>query len=192
MPESKQDPANNAEAASETPWRFHSDTAPTQNHSTQQKQSTASTIKWSASEFIEHQKNADWYLLLIIASAVLAAAVYLFTKDIISVVMIVVVAIVFGIFAARKPRVLNYQIDETGIHIEAKFYPYANFKSFAVVSEDTINSIWLMPLKRFMPILTIYFAPDDEQKIISVLGNFLPVETHQPDPIDRLMHRLRF
>ena len=98
----------------------------------------------------------------------------------------------FGVFAARKPRVLDYQVDNAGVKIGPKFYAYGNFKAFAIVNEGAVESVWLMPLKRFMPILTIYFAPDDEQKIIDVLGNFLPVQSHQPDPIDRLMHQLRF
>jgi hypothetical protein len=49
-----------------------------------------------------------------------------------------------------------------------------------------------MPLKRFMPILTIYFEQKDESKIVAVLGQFLPVESHQLDAVDRLMHKLRF
>lgn len=175
-----------------TPWQFKADTPASGSDSTAPAPVSVKPVKWTASEFIEHNKGSEWYLLLVIGGAVLAAGVYLFTKDVISVVMVVIVAIMFGIFAARKPRVLEYQVDNTGVHIGPKFYPYANFKSFAVISEDSINSIWLMPLKRFMPILTIYFAPGDGQKIIDVLGNFLPVQSHQPDPIDRLMHRLRF
>ena len=106
--------------------------------------------------------------------------------------MIVVVAVIFGIFAARRPRELKYQLDSTGLRIGDKTYPYGNFKSFSVVNEEAVKSIWLMPLKRFMPIITIYFAPQDGDKITGMLANFLPFQEHQLDPVDKLMHRLRF
>ncbi len=174
-----------------TPWQFKADNSsngPVSNP----RSISVQPVKWTASEFIEHNKGSEWYLMLAVGAVLLAAGIYLITKDVISAAMIVIVAIIFGIFASRKPRVLEYQVDGSGIHIGPKFYPYASFKSFAVISEDSINSIWLMPLKRFMPIITVYFAPNDGQKITAVLGNFLPVQNHQPDPIDRLMHRMRF
>ena len=173
-------------------WQFHAETSTNAKPVTSAQPPKSTTVKWTASEFIEHNKGADWYTMLIIGGVLLAAVIYLLTKDIVSVVMTVIVAIVFGVFAAHKPRVLEYQIDGTGINIGPKSYAYSNFKSFALVSEDTINSIWLMPLKRFMPIITVYFAPEDEKKILEVISNYLPVQNHQPDPIDRLMHKLRF
>ena len=192
MEEPKKTEGQNKEPAPKSPWQFSADTPPGGSSSSAPVQASTKPVKWTASEFIEHNKSADWYLTLGIGGAVLAAGIYLLTQDVISVVMVIIVAVIFGIFAARKPRVLEYQVDELGMHIGAKFYPYSSFKSFAVVSEDSINSIWLLPLKRFMPILTIYFAPDDNQKIIDTLGKYLPIQNHEPDFVDRLMHKLRF
>jgi hypothetical protein len=49
-----------------------------------------------------------------------------------------------------------------------------------------------MPLKRFMPPLSLYMDPADEEKIVDVLADYLPVEQREQDPIDKLMRRLRF
>ena len=151
-----------------------------------------SGVNWTASEFIAHDKNGGWYGLLAAGALVLAAAIFLLTRDKMSSAVVVVVAIIFGISAARKPRELEYLVDEHGIRIATKDYPYATFRSFSIVQEGEVESIWLMPLRRFMPIVSIYFDPNDGEKIVDILSQFLPIEDRQPDAVDRLMHRIRF
>jgi hypothetical protein len=175
----------------ETNWQFNADNSPHAAETVQPAQSNG-PVRWTASEFIQHDKTAIWYLGLIAGAAILAALIFLLTKDKISTAIIIVVAIVFGIFAGRRPRELEYQVDDSGIHIGQKSYTYADFKSFAIVEEEALESIWLMPLKRFMPIITIYFAPNDGQKIVDTLSSYLPVAEHKLDSVDKLMHRLRF
>lgn len=149
-------------------------------------------VNWSASEFIAHDKTAGWYGLLMVGGVIFAGLVYLLTKDVISTSVVGVVIVVFGIFAARKPRELSYSVDNQGVHIGEKFYPYSGFRSFSIVQEEAIESIWFSPLKRFTPMLAIYFAPDDGPKIVDVLSDNLPLENRELDVVDRLMHRLRF
>jgi hypothetical protein len=55
-----------------------------------------------------------------------------------------------------------------------------------------MNSVNFLPLKRFMPIVSAYFAPQDEDKIANTIGEHLPMEEHKIDSIDRLAQRLRF
>lgn len=152
---------------------------------------TAATT-WTASEYIEHNKGFGWYALLFLAAVVLAAAAYLISRDIVSTAAIGVIAVIFAVAAARKPRVLTYRLDESGLTIGQKFYPYNNFKSFTLVQQGAFPSITFMPLKRFMPSLSIYFAPGDQQKILDALSKHLPMEQSQGELVDRLMHRLRF
>jgi len=173
-------------------WEYHADENTDTSQAQQRPATSGEPVSWTASEFIAHQKNASWYGLLVVGALVASALVFLLTKDKISVAMIVIVAITFGAFASRQPRVLQYQLNEGGLNIGDKFYPYALFKSFAVIQEDGLESISLIPLKRFMPILSIYFAPDDADKIVNMLGDYLPHEDRQADAIDRLMRRLRF
>src|SRR5665213_85059 len=93
------------------------------------------TISWTASEFIAHQKSAGWYGVLATGTIIVATAVYFLTKDKISTIAVVVVAGAFGFYAARQPRQLEYRLDNGGVGIGHKYYPYASFRSFAVVPE---------------------------------------------------------
>jgi hypothetical protein len=149
-------------------------------------------IQWSASEFIEHDKRPGWFMVLGIGALVVAVIIYFVTRDIIAPVAIGVAALLFGVVAARKPRTLEYAIDNTGVHIDSKSYGYDLFKSFSVLEEGALSSIQLAPLKRFMPPLSLYYPPEQEDEIVATLGDYLPHEDRQHDPIDRLMRRVRF
>jgi hypothetical protein len=97
-----------------------------------------------------------------------------------------------GYFGSHKPRQLHYQIDGEGLTIENKFYDYGGFMSFSVLPEGAISSIIFLSHKRFLPPLTIYYDPADEQKIIDTLSARIPLEPGRRDAIDRLITRIRF
>lgn len=151
------------------------------------------SVSWTASEYIAHHKSFGWFLVLAVGAAATGGLVYLITdKDLIPTIVVLIFAVGFGAMAARQPRVLRYSLDDHGVHIENKFYPYSTFRSFNVIEEGAIKSIVLIPLKRFMMSLTLYFAPDDEEKILSVLSKVLPLENRGYDVVDRFMHKIRF
>ncbi len=152
----------------------------------------ASDVSWSASEFIAYHKSVGWYLLVLMIVILLAAAAYGLTKDKISSGSIVIIGIMFVVFASRKPRVLTYQVNESGIRIGEKALAFSTLRSFAVIDEGNFRSIMLLPMKRFMPPISMYFEPQDEDKIANALGNYLPKEDRKQDTIDRFMHKIHF
>ncbi len=149
-------------------------------------------IAWSASEYVSHQKGAGWFSALILVVAILSGGVYLLTRDVVSTVVVAVIGASFGIFALRKPEVLDYSVDEKGIYIGPKFYAYHLFKSFSLLEEDALHSILLVPQRRFDLPISVYYAVADESKIVGVIGNHLPHEERAVPPIDRLMSKIHF
>jgi hypothetical protein len=149
-------------------------------------------ISWTASEFISHDKSSGWYGTLALVAAIIAAFVYLTTKDMISTTVVIIAALAFAAVAGRKPRQLQYRLDINGITIGNKHLSYSTFKSFSMVSEGAYPSIVFRPLKRFAPLTTIYYAPADQGKIISLISEHLPLEEHKPDAVDNMMRRIRF
>lgn len=149
-------------------------------------------ITWTASEFIEHNKGFGWYALLALATIVLAGLIFLLTRDKMTTTVVIVAGIIFGVYAARKPRTLNYRLDAHGLTIGEKFYDYGQFRSFTVVREGIFSSVDFMPLKRFMPILTIYYEPKDEPKIARLLSERLPTDFRKRDWFEQLMHQIRY
>lgn len=158
----------------------------------QQQPTPSGSISWTASEFVAHQKSGGWYGLLALAAILTAAGIWLITRDAVSSVVILFAAFVFGFYAKRQPRELDYQLDADGLTIAQKLYPYGGFRSFAVMDEGAFSSVVFMPLKRFAPLVTIYYAPEDEEQIVALLSDRLPMEDRKKDAIDRLMWRIRF
>ncbi len=149
-------------------------------------------VSWSASEFIHNHKGFGWYALLILATLVLGVVVYFATKDLMSVIVIAVASVAFGYLAMHKPRELPYRVDGTGIYIGEKFYNFSAFKSFSVLQEGPVGCINLLPLKRLMPEISVYYPLDEEDKIIEILLESLPNEQRKEQGVDRLMKRIRF
>lgn len=151
-----------------------------------------STITWTASEYIDHSRGPSWYLALIVSTILLAIAIYLVTKDYFASGVIVVVGLIVGVFSTHKPKQVSYELSSSGLKAGEKVYPMSLFRSFALIREGALSSVNLIPIKRFMPPLSIYFDPSDGPKIIAILGDHLPLEEGGLDAIERLSRRLRF
>lgn len=150
------------------------------------------SIVWTASEFVAHEKSASWYGSLALAAIFGAGLIYLLTKDVVSSGVIIFCAVIFGIYAARKPRQLQYIISDQGFSIGQKHFSFQEFQSFTVAQDGAFSSIIFRPLKRFATLKTIYYAPEDEELIVDILADCLPYEDHAPDAVDQLMRRIRF
>jgi hypothetical protein len=149
-------------------------------------------VTWSAAEFIAHHKDIRWYLSVIGITIVLAAIVRLLTGDNISTVMLVIIGVFFCLTAARKPRTLNYSLNEDGILIGERFMPYSDFRSFSVIHDGQLANIELVPMKRFMPLVSIYCSAEAEDDAIDTLADFLPYEERTHSVVDRFARRIRF
>ena len=153
---------------------------------------TDTAVVWTASEFIAHEKSAGWYGALFGCAILAAAFVYLLIRDAISAGVVIVGAVFLAVYAGRQPRQLEYRIDEHGFNIGPKRFSFAHYRSFTIAPDGAFSSVVLMPLKRFATTATLYYAPQDEDKIMSILGATLPFQEHHPDPIDTFMRRIRF
>lgn len=148
-------------------------------------------MRWTASE-ASHARPSGWMGMLIGGTVVLAILVYLLTRDVINAGAIVLAGLLFGAYSTRRPQTVHYQLDETGIVIGQKRYPYNQFRSFAVEEGGQFHNIMLMPLKRFMPMLSLGYSPEQEQEIIGVLAERLPMETFRRDAMDAISRKLKF
>lgn len=149
------------------------------------------TISWQASEYIHHQKGFLWFagfggVVVVLVGVAVWLQAWTF------VALIIVMAIAFLVYALRKPRALQYILTPDDIQIGHKAYHYKDFRAFGIIPDGDIFSVQLIPVKRFMPAITIYFEEKDGERIVDALGTHLPMEQLEHDAVDRLMRRLRF
>jgi hypothetical protein len=146
---------------------------------------------WTATEYIDHNRGAGWYLLLLLATGALAAGAYFLTKEYFTVGIIVAIGIILLVYASQKPKQVTYELSNAGLRVGDKLYAYSLFKSFSLMHDGGLNSVQLTPLKKLMPPISAYYKAEDEEKITDILGQHLPFEEAQPSSIDRLSRRLR-
>lgn len=149
-------------------------------------------ITWTASEFHVHEKSASWYLVLAIATIGVAAVLYLWTKSIVTPVVIVMCGAILGIYARHRPGELNYAMNRHGIRVGSKQYLYDDFQLFIVTPDSSIPEVTLIPVKRFMPTLSVRYTPETADKVLGMLSDYLPFEERRPDFVDSLMRHIRF
>lgn len=179
------------EADQQTGWQFRKEDLSAKPTSVPPS-SLRDVLSWTASEYAAHAKSSAWYVQLLLVTVIACALSYLLMHDWVVVATIIIAAVLFGIAAGKKPRVLNYGVTNAGVIIGQKQYPYGLFKSFSVIQEGPIRSIFLMPAKRFNPPMSMYYPPEEERSILETLGTHLPQEAREQDAIDRFMHKIRF
>ncbi len=148
-------------------------------------------VSWSAPEFEYHPKGAGWYLLTVVI-VLAGAGVAVLTKQWISIGVIAAMAIAIVVYAARKPRELEYHLDATGVTIEQRRLSFAQFESFAVIHHEKWQEIDLDPIRRFMPRITMPIIAQQEDEIVATLAAHLPQVDREPDLIERVTRRLKF
>jgi len=153
---------------------------------------SVTSVSWEASEYLQHDKDYLWLLMLIVVTALLSSLSYYLLSDVFSVAIIVLVAFTLAIYAYRKPRTLSYQINDEGLRVAERLYGYDQFSSFSIIDEGAVRSIYFEPIKRFMPPITIYYDQTNEEHVREVLANYLPYRERKLDLVDRLFKKLRF
>lgn len=150
------------------------------------------SISWTASEFVEYSKSGGWHIGLVAISIVAAAIIWLITKDVITPIVVIIAGGALSLYGAKRPKQLQYSLNNDGLDVGQRHYNFGDFKAFSVVAEGAIETIVLTPTKRFAPLTTIYYDPDDGDAIADVISRHLPYKERQADPIDKLLNRIRF
>lgn len=152
----------------------------------------APALTWTTGGLSVAHKSSGWYAALLGGSVLVAVAVYLMSRDTISSGAVVLAAVLFGAFTAKKPLPLYYSLDSNGVTVGKRQYVFEQFRSFVIVDEGTFTSILLTPLQRFAPLLPILYEPELHSQIVAILASHLPLEEHKKDAIDQITSRIKF
>lgn len=149
-------------------------------------------LTWTAAEFVHLSKGVWWFVafwfivVALIALDLFVLRSYTFTA------LVVVMAVATILYARRPPRELSYSLSiDKGLYVADKLYPYDEFKAFGVVRDGEHTSIFLLPIKRFSPGVSVYFPEQLGEQIVNILGTNLPMQDIRLDILDQLIRRLR-
>lgn len=146
-----------------------------------------SEINWEIEEPDFTPKTTEWFWAL----GILALALIVFSILLKNYLLIIIIALaIFIIYSSKnkKPELINFRLDNDGLYIEYKFYPYDGFESFWIFEAhaDKERELALRYKRHLAPLLILPFHSDDEPKIRKILNEYLPESEEQESLIDLL------
>ena len=150
------------------------------------------TFSWMADEYVHQEKGSMWLASFVAIVVVLAAIAWFVVGSVTFLVVVLAMGVSLGVLAFRPPRTLHYSLNQQGLQINDKQYSFTDFRSFGVVHDGSRFSITMVPTKRLMPAINIFFEEQQGEKIVDILSAYLPMQEIQESLIDKLLLRLRF
>ena len=161
-------------------------------------------INWEIKEPDLAPKTTEWFWAL----GILALALIVFSILLKNYLLIIIVALtIFIIYSSKnkKLELINFRLDNDGLYIEHKFYPYDSFESFWIfparlndyapsrsggeARTDKEQELALRYKRHLAPLLIVPFHNNDESRIRKILNKYLPESEEQESLIDLLRKR---
>ena len=145
-------------------------------------------LEWQTEEPNFTPKTTEWFWAL----GILALALIVFSILLKNYLLIIIIALAgFIIYSNKnkKSELINIRLNNNGLYIENKFYPYDGFESFWIFPTHPERKFALRHNKHLMPLLTVSFHDDDEPQIRKILEKHLPENEEQESLIDLLRKR---
>lgn len=152
---------------------------------------TEAVLRWQGPEYIEHDRGRRWYIAFVLVTLILMAVAIFLINSWTFAILIPVMAVALFVYTRRPPTIVDYTVSRKGIHVNDRLYSYDEFRSFGVVSHAGAHSVLLVPRKRFHMGVTAYFPEEVGEALVDMLAARLPMQTHTPDTIDKLLAKLR-
>lgn len=180
------DPQAPESSPEDTPPPPASEPSPSDNTSQSQE-----PVHWQAHEYIHHDKTPFWFILFgVVIVALMAVSIFVIQSITFS-ILIPVMAAALIVYINRPPRLLDYTLSTKGLYINDRLYAFSEFKGFGVIHDGKEYSVMLLPVKRFMPGVSVYFPEEAGEAIVDMLGVRLPMQELHLDAVDKIVRKLR-
>jgi hypothetical protein len=158
------------------------------------------SIIWEAPEYHHVPKSSDWFWAVGIISASIVLLTFIYGNILLGILIIVGT---FGIFmhANKEPMMREIELNEKGVRIGKRFYPYKTLESFWLevheVEHDEFGNLIFAKLliksrKTLMPLIVIPVEYPDLDEIREFLMIFLIEEEHHEPLAQKLIEYFGF
>lgn len=149
-------------------------------------------ITWQTEEYNHREKGPDWFWALgVIALA--GAAIAVISHNVLFAIFIILAAVILGVYAARRPKIIEIVISDTGIKIRDYFYPYEKLKGFAVDEHDLGNHLIIESDRALTPVISIPLPLTiDADALTALLKTRIPEKPLKEHMTHRVMEHMGF
>ena len=149
-------------------------------------------LEWTALEYEEKERGNDWFWALgvIIVASSITSFIY---GNFFFGLFLIVGGILLTIFAIKKPDLVFYEINEKGLKIRNRLFPYDNIKSFWVKKEGEKPTLFIKSERLFMPIISMPLEQSHTEEIRNImLSKNVPEEEMKEHVSEKIMDSLGF
>jgi hypothetical protein len=141
---------------------------------------TEPLVSWSAPEHYYVEKRADWYWIVGIITLALAAVAFIFGA-IITGIFVLVAAAALVVHASRPPRIVYHEVNDRGVVVHDKLYPFLTLDSFWIPHDEFPTKIIMKSRKLFMPYIVIFIEEIDPEEVREIMLKYIAeTEHHEP------------
>jgi len=146
-------------------------------------------ITWRAEEFEYFEKNVDWFWAVGIISVGLAVF-SIISGNLLFGILIIIGAFSLSIHAVKRPRVINFELNQTGVVIDKKMYLYNTLESFWIIEHG--KKIMIKSKKALVPYLILPFENIEPEYLRDYLIKYMKEEEMSEPLAHIVMEKLGF
>jgi len=111
-------------------------------------------LEWTALEYEEKERGNDWFwaLGIIVVAGSVASFIY---GNFFFGLLLIIGGILLATFAIKKPDLVFYELNNKGLKIRNRLFPYENIKSFWVKKDPEKPVLFINSERLFMPIISM-------------------------------------
>jgi len=148
-------------------------------------------ITWSAPEYEEKERHIDWFWALGVIVVASSATSVIFGNYFFA-LLLIIGGLLLGFFAIKKPETINYELNQKGLQIQARLYPFKDLKSFWVQKEGK-PILFIKTGRLIMPILTVPIDLNQANRIHDfLLAQEMPEEEMKEHVSEKILESLGF
>lgn len=149
------------------------------------------TINWSALEYEEKERGVDWFwaLGIIIVAGSIASIIW---SNYFFAILLILSGLLLGFFAIKKPEEVHYELNEQGLKIKTRIFPFEEIKAFWI-QETPKESLFIRSSRMFAPMLSIPIDKNISEKIKNIfLSKNITEEEMKEHFSEKIMENLGF
>ncbi|MEK7588679.1 MAG: hypothetical protein AAB438_02565 [Patescibacteria group bacterium] len=97
-------------------------------------------LTWVLPQYKHIEKNIDWFWALGVI-VLCGGATSIIYKNYFFAVLLLLGGLLMAYFATRKPELVDFKLDDKGLNIKNRLYPYENIKAFWVQTPSQENGM---------------------------------------------------
>ncbi len=134
---------------------------------------------WNIPEFDKPKRGIAWYIItfLIVSGLIIWS---ILTSNFLFTLLVILFFFIIVSYGRKEPKQLPFQINEDGIKLAEKFYPWKSLNEFWLIYEPpTVKRIYITAKNKLTPLLSIPLQTEDPIKIRQILLNYLSEDLNQ-------------